>query len=177
MHPVTTPRQKKRLTRRPFSPGAENRVNQALRRGHKLEANSIKFNAREIPGVTPQGRLGLFELFSQRDLELIDKANYRWNEEQQALFIDSLINNVPTAPILLLDMILLPAEGHRYSIIDGSERIWSMRRFVKTNSACQQTSVPTATDTPSIHNYATTRCCKNSPCSARALMGTNCRCT
>ena len=96
-----------------------------------MEANPIKFNAREIPGVTPQGRLGLFELFSQRDLELIDKANYRWNEEQQALFIDSLINNVPTAPILLLDMILLPAEGHRYSIIDGSERIWSMRRFVK----------------------------------------------
>lgn len=53
------------------------------------------------------------------------QRNYVWDDKRASLLIDSLIRNIPLDPIILHQI-----DNNRYNLVDGKQRITSIKRFI-----------------------------------------------
>ncbi|MBV6341676.1 DUF262 domain-containing protein [Candidatus Magnetobacterium casense] len=110
-----------------------------------------------IDGVFPEKRRvfaqaydkGISELVSQINEDILlphdYENNYTWNDQKASLLIESILLNVPIPPIYVAeDEDEYEAEDEKWNVIDGLQRLYSLKRFFSNKFKLSDMEVFTA---------------------------------
>lgn len=105
----------------------ENHVQQLFdKERHKVESDRYGLSVSEICSWLDKGRLNLTPVFQRL---------FRWKDDQQSKLIESILLGLPLPPIFAFRV-----EG-KYEVIDGVQRLSTIKRFVDGELTLQKMSI------------------------------------